>query len=176
MASNLKPLQSDLPVGEIDVRVEAVIAEAMKWVGTVEEAGNRGAAIERFQKAVDGIAAGEPYCMGWVQFLFKETGLRSDIFSSEHCMTVWRNSPKCLRLMNPKRGCIPIWRFGESDSGHAGIVSSVNGALMKTIEANTGPAKGVEREGDGVYEKIRLIRPTEGRMKIVGFLWPWREK
>lgn len=153
---------------------QALIAEASKWVGVLEEGHNSGEQIEAFQRAIDTYARKEPWCMGFVQFCLYEMG-GTDIFPSEHCLTVWNKSPRSLRLMNPKPGCIVVWKRRGTISGHTGIVTAVNGTTMTTIEGNTGPDKGVNRDGDGVYEKTHDIRPTNGKFELVGFLWPWRE-
>lgn len=156
-------------------KAQALITEAKKWIGTREEGGdNHGPSVEAFQKAIDQVAAGEPWCMAFVQFCLKASG-GTDLFPSEHCLTVWNRSPVELRRELPEPGCIVIWKMRGTSSGHTGIVERVNGGLMKTIEGNTGPGQGVERDGDGVYSKSRSSSQTSprGRMELVGFLWPW---
>lgn len=155
-------------------RVERLLAEATKWVGTVEIGGdNKGPQVEAFQKVVDNKAQGEAWCMAFVQWCLEQSG-GSDIFKSEHCLTVWSKSPEILRRAQPIPGCVAIWRTRGTLNGHAGIVKSVQGMLMNTIEGNTGPGADVERNGDGVYLKSRsAYRSEKARMELVGFLWPW---
>lgn len=159
-------------------RAQALISQARLWIGTCEEGGdNRGSAVQVFQLEVDTVAAREPWCMAFVQFCLGVTG-GSDLFKSEHCLTVWNKSPVALRRATPEPGCVVIWKMRDTSSGHAGIVESVNGGLMKTIEGNTGPATGViERNGDGVYSKSRSAFQADpnNRMQLLGFLWPWVE-
>lgn len=147
---------------------------AASYIGVQEKGANKGKEVEMFQKAVDGKAVGEPWCMGFVQFCIKTTeaatGAKSSIFSSEHCMTVWDKSPSNLRLKQPEPGALVLWRKGSTTSGHVGIVESVQGGgSFTTIEGNTGGGTGVEREGDGVYRKKRTMG-TMGSMSVEGFL------
>lgn len=146
---------------------------AHRFVGVKESGGdNKGKEVEAFQKAVDGKAQGESWCMCFVQHCIKEieltTGLKSDIFKSEHCMTVWNNTPVSSRLKDPEPGCIVIWNFVGTASGHTGIVTKV-GDRLETIEGNTSDGAGIVREGDGVYVRSRS-KTGDVKMKVVGFL------
>jgi len=152
------------------------LKELRSYVGISEHGGdNKGKEVEMFQKAVDGKAQSEPWCMAAIQHAIKKVeeklGIKSKIHKSEHCMTVWNLTPKECRLEKPEPGCIVIWQFGATDKGHTGGVESIkkNGRLQ-TLEGNTGPSNGeVEREGDGFYEKDRSATGTP-KMKIKGFL------
>lgn len=151
----------------------AVLAEAHKWVGTKESGGNNhGTQVELFQKAVDGVAEGEPWCMAFIQFCVKQVEVELNIHSlikrSEHCLTVFRNSPASLRSTEPQIGCIVIWQHGTSERGHTGIIHSVcdDGTII-TVEGNTN-ADG-SSDGDGVYIKKRHLK-GDGDMHIVGYL------
>ena len=161
-----------LPSSQID-RAELLIAEASKWIGVREKGANRGADVEAFQKAVDGVAQGEPWCAAFLFFCLDRIG-GTDLFKSEHCLTVWNQSQRDLRLVSPERGAIVIWRRQGTTSGHAGIVKEVVSCIrMRTIEGNTGPGSELIREGDGVYEKTRPTIRGTGKLELVGFLWPW---
>lgn len=154
-------------------RETALIAEALKWYGTTEVGGdNRGLQIEAFQKAVDRTASGEPWCMAFLQYCLKASG-GSDLFQSEHCLTVWQKSPIQLRRVKPTQGCIVIWRLSGTSSGHAGIVVLASSEIIVTIEGNTGPGPGIVRDGDGVYMKVRPLSKNVGLMEHVGYLYPW---
>lgn len=153
-----------------------LIAEAKKWVGVHEIGGNnRGSQVEIFQKAVDGKASGEAWCMAFVQFCIKQVeqsqGIKSSIIKSEHCMTTWRGSEKSRCPAQP--GSVIIWRHGTTDNGHTGIVVSVNAdGSINTIEGNTSDGTGVNRDGDGVYSRKRNA-VKEGDMIVQGFLKPF---
>lgn len=166
-----------------------------------EEGQNEGPWVEKFQKAVDGKAQKEPYCMALVQWVFKggalelfdslvETGdmveeyrpafsgwlqnCDRNLFDSEHCMTVWNKTPSELKFTGPARGRIVIWNKRGTSSGHTGIITEVHSpAFFSCLEGNTGPGSNVEREGQGVYIKTRRNQ-TVGNMRLVGFIQPWR--
>ena len=164
------------------------VYEAKRWLGATEQGGNNsGQLVEIFQKAVDGVASREPWCMAYVQscviraeemLSISHPGvdaiLVNALHKSEHCMTVWAKTPAACRIPDPKVGAIVIWRHGNSTSGHTGIVMSVlpDGSFY-TAEGNTGStAAGIVREGDGVYKKLRSKRQV-GTMILVGFIDPW---
>jgi hypothetical protein len=148
---------------------------ASSFSGTKEEGGdNSGPLVEQFQKAVDGKASKESWCMCFAQFCIKQIekkyNFKSKIFKSEHCLTVWNKSPKELRLAEPEPGCLVIWQFGNGDSGHCGIVRKVSKDKIETVEGNTsGPNPAVIREGDEVAIKSRS-RAGSKTMKIIGYL------
>lgn len=157
---------------------QKLIEVARQFVGVREQGGpNRGPLVEEFQKAVDGVAAGEPWCMAFVQYCVQKveaaTGKPAHIFRSEHCQTVWRQTKADFRFHEPLPGDIVIWRMGLSFNGHTGIVCKVVGSSIFTIEGNTGAGLGVVREGDGVYERVRSLH-GDGSMKVLGFIRPWR--
>jgi hypothetical protein len=163
---------------KIDFRQE-LIREAEKWVGVKEVGGNnKGPDVERFQKAVDGKAEGEPWCAAFVQFCIREVEVNFKptvvSFRSEHCMTIWNKTPGVHRYGSPKPGFLVIWNYVGTASGHIGIVRRViDEFTIETIEGNTAPDDNrIEREGDGVYRKIRTTK-TVGKMKLVGFIAPF---
>lgn len=152
--------------------IEIVTAE----IGVKETGGdNHGARVEEFQKAVDGKAQSESWCMAFVQWAIKlvevQMNVSSPIFSSEHCRTVWNNSP-ALRVDKPFPGCVVIWQHGNTTNGHTGVVTSVTDTNISTVEGNTSTGKGVDRNGDGVYARIRT-KTGSGEMKVIGFLDPF---
>lgn len=154
---------------------QELIDLASSFSGTKEEGSdNSGPMIELFQRAVDGVASKESWCMCFVQFCIKQIekkyAVKSKIFKSEHCLTVWNKSPKELRLVEPEPGCLIIWQFGNGSSGHCGIVKTVGKDKVATIEGNTsGNSKEIVREGDEVAEKLRL-RAGSKTMKVIGYL------
>jgi hypothetical protein len=152
---------------------------AEQYIGVKELGENSGPEVEKFQMAVDGKASGESWCMAFVQYcileLEQKTNKRSNIFHSEHCLTTWNKSPIELRRTSPEPGYIVIWKHGQTANGHTGIVSKVIGSVkFESIEGNTSDSACVNRNGDGVYRKIRNIDPA-GEMKIIGFLVPFEE-
>ena len=168
-----------------------LVHEAYRWLGFTEVGGdNKGAVVEMFQKAVDGKAHGEPWCMSMQQYFLKQVDELAkiltfndkelvisnqeshSIFKSEHCYTTWVKSPKVCRHEKPEPGFLAIWKSRFSDNGHTGIVVSVDGDEFKTIEGNTSPStRGSQREGDGVFLKTRS--GGIGSLQLKGFLNPW---
>lgn len=158
---------------------ETLVAIARQFLGVKEVGGNNmGPMVERFQRAVDGKAAGEPWCMAFVQFCIMEVeeklGIKSSLTRSEHCMNVWSQSAVTLRSTQAGEGRIAIWRRPNSLQGHTGIVSGWETVgVFKTIEGNTGPARGVNRDGDGVFEKSHLYHEEKVPFILMGFLEPF---
>lgn len=148
---------------------------ASSLVGVTEVGGdNKGPEVEAFQKAVDGRASGEPWCMAFLMYCIiqveAETGLLSQVFRSESVKQVWDNSPGDHKSQLPEVGSLMIWQYGETGLGHAGLVRSFTRDIVSTIEGNTGPQdKTIEREGDGVYFKTRPTHSV-GRMNLIGYL------
>lgn len=150
-------------------------------VGIREKGGNnRGPMVELIQETLGGADA-EAWCMSLVQtglgYAELKTGIMSPIFPSEHCLTVWNETPREQRVRTvPAVGAICIWKHGDTTSGHTGItVGEVEREEVNMVEGNTeaGIRTGeVVREGGGVYFTRRSIRGT-GSMKVVGYLKPW---
>jgi len=165
---------------------------AKNYIGIREIGGNnKGQMIERFQKAVDGKAHGEPYCLGGVwhcideaqvtveAILMKSLDVRPELFRTEHCMTMWIKSPKIQRVVEPAPGVLLLWEHymnGKATAaGHVAIITEVLGEkLVRTVEFNTGqPTDQVVRLGDGVYEKTRNLEYYYGSMRPKGLLAVW---
>lgn len=155
-----------------------LIYAAEACVGIKEEGGNnKGLYIVELQKTVDSKAGQEPYCMAavqtWIAYVEKKLSVKSPIFSSEHCMTVFRSTSKVQRVKRtPAPGAIIIWKNGSSDSGHTGLVLDFQGdkRQMETVEANTG--SGNMRDGDGIYIKQRS-KARDGKLVVQGYLIPF---
>ncbi len=155
-------------------------AEAL--VGTTESGGNnKGSVVEEIQKTVDGVAGAEPWCMAFVQtcigYAELKTGIKSPIYESEHCMTVYRNTPKEFRVKKyPARGAVGIMKQKSSDSGHTYFVTSFDpnpkDKDLKTIEGNTG--SGSIFDGDGIYTRTR-DKEKNGSLITQGHLIPFPE-
>lgn len=168
-----------------ELKKRMLVFEAQRWVGLKEVGGNnRGQVVEMFQKAVDGKASGEAWCLAFVQFCIQMVDKEYDfvrqmkaskaaVFGTEHCLTLWNKSGEGQKKKSPEVGTIVLWRHGDTTNGHAGIVTELlqNGEF-KTVEGNTGDGKGVVREGDGVFERVRSVNGA-GSMKVLGFIHPW---
>ncbi|MDH4122419.1 MAG: CHAP domain-containing protein [Deltaproteobacteria bacterium] len=171
-------------------RADLLMWLARQFVGVHEEGGpNKGALVERFQRAVDGKAQGEPWCCAFVQYLIAEVDRfalghgdvgESSLAKTEWVRGLWEQSPRQLRVDFPRRGALILWEQLGADgkptsAGHVGLITGISMAgKISTIEGNTGPGAGVQRDGDGVWERERSLA-GEGSMKILGFLTPWRD-
>lgn len=157
----------------------AFLEEATKWVGVKEKGGNnKGPEVERFQKAVDGKAQAEAWCMAFMQFCVKEIekryNVKSKIARSEGCTDCYDRTPADMKMKSPKKGALVIWNYKGSWKGHTGVVRSFNDDRIYTIEGNTGDGEGVVRDGDGVFKRDRS-RWGEGNMQIKGYILPFPE-
>ena len=167
-------------VGRKDARQIMQLA-AHALVGTREEGGNnKGRIVELLQETLGG-AGQEPWCMSMTQsciaFAEDQTGIVSPVAASEHCLTVWNETPTSQRVkVSPLPGAIIIWRHGSTTNGHTGIV--VGNCVNRTFAAVEGNAEGgtangkVVRDGGGVYYTTRN-QDGNGSMKVVGFLRPF---
>lgn len=168
----LEPIEKEL--NHLDVLLEIedlLITEAMKWVGIREHGGaNKGNEVEMFQKAVDGKAQGEPWCLAFVQFVVGQVCKNYDILNplvrTEHCQTLYNRTDKRYLRKDPERGFIFILKSKTSSSGHTGFCLN-RGSAFETVEGNTN-ASG-SREGDGVYVKTRVVAGTP-TMDMRGFI------
>lgn len=175
-----------------DQKMRLSVAVARLFVGLKEFRGNRGPMIEKFQKAVDGKAHGEAWCMSFTQYCVKQademfdfmnlktSGDRVRLYPTEHVLTCWNKSQPDCRMPVPEIGAWLIWAQIKGDketgSGHVEIVSEVlPGSSVMVIGGNTSaPQDGtVEREGDGVWEKKRDLSKNYGSMRLKGILKPW---
>jgi hypothetical protein len=153
---------------------EELVALAQSFVGTKEEGMNKGHWVEEFQKAVDGKAVGEPWCCAFVQYCVKQVCARHNmvvpLYQTESCMELWNKTDLAFKTQTPTPGCVVIWQHGNGYQGHTGFVTGVNpdGQLL-TIEGNTSDGSGINREGDGVYERTRSRFGNEA-MHVLGFI------
>jgi hypothetical protein len=170
---------ADLAIKNKDARTLMRLA-AQVCVGIREIGGNNtGPMVTLIQKTVGG-PDHVAWCMSFVQtciaYAELKTGVKSPVFVSEHCQTVWRETPVAQRVkFLPLAGAVVIWRHGTSSSGHTGIVDSCDTKTFHAFEGNTesGIVAGkVERDGGGIYWTSRSLEGT-GDMHILGFLKPF---
>lgn len=125
-----------------------------------------------------------PYCMGfckgvWMDALTDKDDryIRVKKLLTPGVMVTFNNCrAEKLVTMTPRPGSIFLMQKGKTGSGHAGIVTAVEGNIIKTIEGNTSPSPvsaDRDREGDGVYEKSRkLIFVATSGLWLRGFIHP----
>lgn len=149
----------------------AIIEKALSQVGVKEVGFNSGAQIQEYQKVI-GTAESEAWCMSFAQWCTKqvctEFGIANVLHPSEHCLTVFNNTPEKYISKEPKIGSLFIHKTYGKESGHCGWVKETSTtAKFSTIEGNTNAAG--SSEGDGVYESWRLITGTPTK-SLLGFI------
>lgn len=166
----------------VNTRAKLLIDEARVWLGLQEVGGNnRGPFVEMFERAA-GIPVGSPWCMAFAQWCVGRVDRIvgtvyagapvAGIVKSAHCLSVWSGTNPESRSGTPVVGSLVIWRHVGTSNGHTGIVTGVTASGFTAIEGNTSPTTGVDRDGDGVFEKSHVLKPT-GTMELVGFVLPW---
>lgn len=161
----------------------ALFVEAFKaCVGVHEEGSNNNGQIVKLIQSTIGNASSEAWCMATVQSMIAyveyNLGVVSPLAASEHCLTVWKNTPEASRVkFSPLTGAIIIWQHGSTTNGHTGIFLESDKGRMTTVEGNAG--NGTDLAGapnksgrDGIYVHDRSLG-VNGDMKIVGFLKPF---
>jgi peptidoglycan hydrolase-like protein with peptidoglycan-binding domain len=144
-----------------------VIAIATEEVGTQEVPlnSNRGPKVEEYL-ASTGLGGGFAWCAAFVYWCFntaaKNAGKTNPLVKTAGVIRSW-NECKGKKILakdtknNPsliKPGHIFVMDYGGG-LGHTGIVVSVNGGFINTIEGNTNDES--SREGSGVYKRVRKI-------------------
>lgn len=164
-----------------------LIAHATNYVGLVETEQNArwskpalSASLLKLLRRVPWWSPGAAYCAAFDGAVVVQTLEAAKLDPAPflknwtaHCMTNVRKM-RALKLLSadPVPGALWLARHGATDSGHAGIVTDVNGANMATIEGNTSPGKaGSQRNGDGIYARVRDIR-CNGDLVTQGFVHP----
>ena len=177
--------------GEVEARMRQLAWLAGLFVGTGEQGGeNRGPLVERFQKSVDGVAQGEPWCMGFVQYcvaaidsLQKTMGKKLSptvLIKTESTVGAYAGHPQALRGKDPAIGAVIVWQKLDAGGkavwqGHTGIVVDVSQEGIVTVEGNTSPDASdpnKEREGQGVWLRKRTGAQIPGFIRL-GYLIPW---
>lgn len=161
-------------------------ADAEANVGVHESGGeNRGKYVEIYLRSV-GLGPGEPWCAAFVDYRLKEAALElkvalpADFPRSGYCPDYedWAKRKGVWLPVSdsPKRGDLCLFYFPkEGRVAHMGIVvRPYIFGFFRTVEGNTGPRGAigeVNREGDGVYRKLRSRRSlgSKGGFIRLGF-------
>lgn len=147
--------------------------------------------VNNMRKAVDGVAAGEPWCACFVQYLakrvddwFAELGLAPEatilntLPQTESTQSMWHRALAAARSDWPKVGSVVVWRLKENESlGHCGIVVAISDVAITTVEGNTSfagaaGATEIERNGHGVWQKNRPNGAIPGFDRL-GYIDVW---
>lgn len=139
-----------------------VLSRASRWVGTVEQPVNRVPGVTDWYGLVG------PWCAMWVSKVFHDAGLAlpattSKGFAYTPSGVAWFKSQHRWYTSNPQPGDVVFFDFpgdGVNRVSHVGIVESVDGSSINTIEGNTDERGG--RTGGKVMRRRR-------RVGIVGY-------
>lgn len=147
--------------------IESVVSAAVKELG-VTEVGftNSGQRVNQYLAAV-GLGPGNPWCAAFCFFCADQAGVPdatwAGLSNRAYCPTIesWARSKGVLST-TPARGAFMLLQMWDNDgqySGHIGIVESVEGNQIHTIEGNTSPqgSGGSDDNGGGVYRRVRSI-------------------
>ena len=158
-----------------------IVEIAKQYIGKKEKPGNTGfvdPTMEKDLRAV-GWQPGWAWCatfcevLAWKAYPTMIEKLKGLFVPS--AVNTFRNLQKAgyKSTMVPEVGAFVFWQRMKDGAaqwqGHCGVVSEVIDAkTFKSIEGNTNGAG--SREGDGVYEKTRVIRKVDDGLQVIGFI------
>ncbi|MFY7864587.1 CHAP domain-containing protein [Roseateles sp.] len=129
---------------------------------------NRGPDVEKYLASV-GLGGGFSWCCAFTYWCFQQAstqlGRRNPMVKTGGCLKHWQDAPaRGAKLIaagaaqaNPgllRPGMLFIMDHGKG-LGHTGLIVSVSGGLLNTIEGNTDASR--TREGGGVYALVRRV-------------------
>lgn len=138
-----------------------------------------------FQKAVN-IGAGEPWCVGFVQYAAGETdavkGTKNSLYKTASSQVLWQKTPENRRSSRPQIGYVAVWakyKDGKpTGKGHVGVVTGLSSTDMTSFESREGntsgaPGERIVNDGGGIHTKNRKIESNDPNFKLLGFINPW---
>jgi hypothetical protein len=152
--------------------LEVAAGEEAKGVREQPRNSNRGPEVDQYLKRA-GVPTGLAWCCAFVYWCFDEAaralGRPNPMARTAGCLDHWNRALRqgAVRLgrhdavADPSRvkpGMVFIMDFGGG-AGHTGLVESVQGGFVTTIEGNTDASR--TREGGGVYRLTRKIVEIE---------------
>jgi hypothetical protein len=155
-------------------------AEEAREVREVPPNSNRGPQVDVYLRRA-GVSPGLSWCCAFVYYCFDEAasgiGVPNPMVRTAGCLDHWSRAPgqgaqriqAAQAVRNPdlvRSGMVFIMDHGGG-LGHTGLVESVQGGLITTIEGNTNTA--LSREGGGVYRLTRkLVEINKGFIDYAG--------
>lgn len=136
---------------------------AIQEIGNQEEpkGSNWGPHVRKYLESVN-IPFPASWCMAFVYWCFDQTELKGKLYRSGGVFNVW-NHMQANRVTDPQSGDIFIQDHGKG-LGHTGIVESVEGDWIHTVEGNTNDTG--SREGYEVCRRTRKISSCKGFIRI----------
>jgi len=163
--------QEIAPIVAVTTTTNTLLYEALNiaisQVGVMEDppGSNRGKKVEEYLASV-GLGGGYYWCAAFVYWCFQNAsdkiGKRNPVLKTGHCMTHWRDTSakKILTadaINKPsliKPGQIFLINTGGS-YGHTGIIESIEGGFIHTVEGNSNPQG--SSNGIGVFKNTRKV-------------------
>lgn len=183
----------DIDISEQQAFLNQEIAKvAKKYVGNTEISGNKGFENKEFEELMTAVGwrKDQAWCAYFTELVWKEAynnifndpniNKSLDILFSAGAVATFNNFRRSEFFTSdtPCIGSLVIWQTFRRNvphwTGHAGIVVDHTDKTIVTVEGNTNQ-KG-SREGDGVYEKLRIIKLKPNNVArekaIKGFVHP----
>jgi CHAP domain/Putative peptidoglycan binding domain len=155
--------------------LDAVIAKASAQVGVREQplGSNRGPMVDKFIRAsgLDPDRGSFAWCAAFLCWCFQEAakdlGVTNPMPKTAGVLALWNKSgekgllriSRALASQQPQLVTPGMFFFLDTGggTGHVGLVKSIQGVVLRTIEGNTTDKSG-SREGIGVFERnVRTI-------------------
>lgn len=141
---------------------ECVVTCAKEELGVKEKTGNNDGDRVKLYLAVTGLSEGYPWCAACMAFVFNICGVASP--SSAYCPDWFKTNDIIYKRNSSKNDfdkCQPgdligIWFSSKGRIAHMGMIESVEGQKVTTLEGNTTDSDPMNRDGDGFFRKYRL--------------------
>ena len=134
------------------LRLKAVeVAKTQIGKEEVPRGSNWGPAVQQYLNSV-GINFPASWCMAFAYWCFKQAGMTKELPKTGGVLAMWNTCDERLRSKVYEPGGIIIFDHGKG-LGHTGIIESVVGDTINTIEGNTN--NNGSREGYAVERKVR---------------------
>lgn len=162
----------ELEINANDGLAENAIRIALSQEGVRETNGsNSGPEVDQYLASVHA-SPGDPWCSAFASWCIinaaEALGIKPEMKFSASTYGLWTKNPN-LQMSEPTDNCIFLINHGLSKQGnrigHVGLVVSVDGNQIVSIEGNTNDNG--SRNGDGVYKRTRQASEiTYGFLKI----------
>lgn len=134
---------------------------------------NDGREVEQYLSSVQ-LGAGYAWCQAFVYWCYQQAavsiGTKNPVTPTAGVLDHWhRTTGRKIPHDKVNSGDIFIMDFGKG-LGHTGIVSQIRGLRIETVEGNTSADPsyaGEDRNGNGVFERSRLITSIHGFIRYI---------
>ncbi len=147
--------------------LKSALNVAISQIGVMEDppGSNRGKKVNEYLASV-GLDGGNFWCAAFIYWCYQQAtqndGRKNPLVKTGHCMTHWNTTPAKKILATDAVNKPSLIRPGQifiintgGTHGHTGMIQSVEGGFIHTIEGNSNPAG--SSNGIGVFNNIRKI-------------------